>query len=126
MFTPNLDHREILGQGLRPLGALCDLRKDAFSPLEPGIQTGEMRPVPVSKTEAVSFCGRCWGRSRGSGCQVVGIGPPRKHGCVKLSQLSVPQLSVSTIISPSREADRGNPKHCTSRAQLGIKADKSR
>jgi hypothetical protein len=85
MFTPNLDDRETRGQGLRLLGALRDLRKDAFSPLEPGIQTGEMRPVPVSETEAVSFCGRCWGRSRGSGCQVVGIGPPRKHGCAKLA-----------------------------------------
>jgi hypothetical protein len=49
MFTPNLDDRETLGQGLRLPGALRDLRKDAFSPLEPGRQTGEMRPVPVTR-----------------------------------------------------------------------------
>jgi hypothetical protein len=78
MFTPSQDDRETLGQGLRLPGALRDLRKDAFWPLEPGIQTGEMRPVTVGETEAVSFCGRCRGRLRGSSCQVVGIGPLRK------------------------------------------------
>jgi hypothetical protein len=49
MFTPSQDDRETLGQGLRLPGALRDLRKDAFWPLEPGIQTGEMRPVPVPR-----------------------------------------------------------------------------
>jgi hypothetical protein len=41
---------------------------------------------------------------------------PAKARLCEANRLSVPQLSVSTIISPSREADRGNPKHCTSRA----------
>ena len=84
MFTPNLDDRETLGQGLRLPGALRDLRKDAFSPLEQS-KRARCGPFQSGETEAVSFCGRCWGRSRGSGCQVVGIGPPRKHGCVKLA-----------------------------------------
>jgi hypothetical protein len=39
MFTPNLDDRETLGQGLRPPGALRDLRKDAGLTLGPNFET---------------------------------------------------------------------------------------
>jgi hypothetical protein len=78
MFTPSQDDRETLGQGLRLPGALRDLRKDAFWPLEPGIQTGEMRPVPVRRDGGCFVLWALPGRLRGSSCQVVGIGPLRK------------------------------------------------